>query len=574
MNLLSSSDCDIVGIYTHTCKNFANLTKYNVMETEDTSECAKGTTHEECQRIFQRVVEMECARRIMPLSRTYVNLLAEFLPIQPEGKVVPSVHWQHLMVTTRFPRLCHQSYVSGKGDFKKLETYIDSALYNFCASGDIPTGFTCYKEQMSAALLSAHKFFDYDLIAEDSPQTRVSQRKWKKKRVARDSESDASDASDDKSHKRGASQRKKRSRAPSPDDDDQDESTNSSKSKKPPRKKRRKHSPRVRSMDSDCGTSESETAAKKRSTRKRRKRTRSLDEDVDETPRKKRRTSRKKTSRDKKRTAAKAQLRTKDKQDIKVSIYYAAHALAYFMRVCETAEDWEKPPWLLRKVIVVGLSHCALVNLVAIDNQTAKTNRESAVFVDPAQCATWPKFLQRLSNRADKNTDEDRKHDIFDLNKHHNEHNLNSPIALDLDLQNKAASDPNFELPDLLPYLLVRVAWKCTAKDHAPPANMFMNLAGFGGKGTAQAREKMCCSESTMQRHRLVAHMLAHHASRMRSDVAKLLQSGDQDEIDHAIDDDVSLLADYLTDHAQELSFCNLCGNSSICGICGNLWNL
>ena len=121
MNLLSSSDCDIVGIYTHTCKNFANLTKYNVMETEDTSECAKGTTHEEWQRIFQRVVETECARSFMPLSRTYVNLLAEFLPIQPEGKVVPSVHWQHLMVTTRFPRLCHQSYVSEKGDFKKLE---------------------------------------------------------------------------------------------------------------------------------------------------------------------------------------------------------------------------------------------------------------------------------------------------------------------------------------------------------------------------------------------------------------------------------------------------------------------
>ena len=69
----------------------------------------------------------------------------------------------------------------------------------------------------------------------DSPQTRVSQRKWKKKRVARDSESDASDASDDKSHKRGASLRKKRAPSPSPDDDDQDESTNSSNNKQRPR---------------------------------------------------------------------------------------------------------------------------------------------------------------------------------------------------------------------------------------------------------------------------------------------------------------------------------------------------
>ena len=36
------------------------------------------------------------------------------------------------------------------------------------------------------------------------------------------------------------------------------------------------------------------------------------------------------------------------------------------------------------------------------------------------------------------------------------------------------------------------------------------------------------------------------HATRMRSDVVKLFQSGDQEEIEQAIDDDVSLLTEYF----------------------------
>ncbi len=521
---------------------------------DDPSQLMTLTTPRDWEQIFAMITEQECDSERHPLSRVYVEALADFLPHDPHSSGVPAEHWKHLLVERKFARFSLQYYLRAKGERKELDKTIENALYMY--TNGAPLGFSQYQQPMCVALSTVLSFLDYDLIANDSAQKRVPQHK-KKKRVTPDSESDDQ-------IKSSASRRKKRRRKHSSDEDDQDESTTSSNSKKPPRKKRRKRSPTVQSTDPDCSSSESDEAPKTRSTRKRRKRSPSQDEDVDESPRKRRKIAREKRSLDadvdesprKQSKIAKSPVRKKETQAIKVNIYYAAHALAYFMRVCEKEEDWRKAPWLLRKVIVVGLSHSALVDLCQTDNQTAASNLESAVYVDPARCANWPQFLKRLSNRADdENADEEHKADIFDLIKHYNKTNDDCKIALDLDLQLEAQSDPKRKVPNLLPPVMARVAWKCMAKDHEPPENMDMNLAGFSGKGAGNALVKMCCCESVMQPNKLVAHVKAHHATRMRKDATRVFQSGNMKEIQQAIDDDVSLLADYLGDHNPELSF-------------------